>query len=182
MAEDRPREAYDGQDITEKHSFDQLARGLASGTVTRGQALKLAGGALLGGLLASIPGVAWAQGERPCPPGTHRCPPGGPCVATGTPCPGGGCPDGLQRCGDTCLDLENDLLNCGGCGHQCPPEAYACEGGFCQIEVCSEGFTMCGSTCVDLQTDPSNCGACGRQCAPGDSCVGGLCQAGSPTA
>jgi hypothetical protein len=42
-------------------SFDNLAKGLASGTVSRRQALTWMGSALLGGVLASIPGVAWTQ-------------------------------------------------------------------------------------------------------------------------
>jgi hypothetical protein len=37
-------------------SFDELAKGLASGTVSRGKALRLVGGALLGTALASVPG------------------------------------------------------------------------------------------------------------------------------
>jgi hypothetical protein len=41
-------------------SFDELARGLASGSLTRGKALRLMGAALVGGALASIPGLAWA--------------------------------------------------------------------------------------------------------------------------
>ena len=40
-------------------SFDELAKGLASGSITRGRALRVAGGALLGAALASLPGVAW---------------------------------------------------------------------------------------------------------------------------
>jgi len=46
-AEGLPREVRDQEDITEEHSFDQLARGLASGAVSRGQALRMLGGALL---------------------------------------------------------------------------------------------------------------------------------------
>jgi hypothetical protein len=48
-AEDLPREDHDQEDITEQHSFDELARRLASGTVSRRSALRLLGGALLGG-------------------------------------------------------------------------------------------------------------------------------------
>lgn len=45
-----------------KHSLDELAKGLASGSITRGQLLKFGGAALLGGALsASFPGVALAQ-------------------------------------------------------------------------------------------------------------------------
>jgi hypothetical protein len=38
---------------TTESSFDELTRGLASGTLSRGRALKLMGAALLGGTLAS---------------------------------------------------------------------------------------------------------------------------------
>ena len=39
---------------THERSLDELARGLASGTLSRGKALKLMGAALLGGTLASL--------------------------------------------------------------------------------------------------------------------------------
>jgi hypothetical protein len=52
--EDRSREAYNKQDIIEEHSFDQLARGLASERVSRKQALRAIGASLLGGALLSI--------------------------------------------------------------------------------------------------------------------------------
>jgi hypothetical protein len=45
---------------TAEHSFDDLARGLASGSISRGKALRLLGGALAGAALASVPGVGWA--------------------------------------------------------------------------------------------------------------------------
>jgi hypothetical protein len=38
--------------------FDAVAKGLASGTVSRGQALRWMGGALVGAALASVPRVA----------------------------------------------------------------------------------------------------------------------------
>src|SRR5215212_6684309 len=44
-----------------EHSFDELAKGLANRSLSRGDALKWAGRALAGGLLAAIPGIAWAQ-------------------------------------------------------------------------------------------------------------------------
>jgi hypothetical protein len=49
------------------HSFDELTRGLASGTLSRGKALKLMGAALVGGTLASIPGIAGAAPKPKCP-------------------------------------------------------------------------------------------------------------------
>ena len=42
-------------------SLDELAKGLATGTLSRGKALRLMGAALVGGTLASIPGIAWAK-------------------------------------------------------------------------------------------------------------------------
>jgi hypothetical protein len=40
------------------HSFDELTRGLASGSLSRRKVLRLMGAALVGGALASIPGIA----------------------------------------------------------------------------------------------------------------------------
>jgi hypothetical protein len=64
-------------------SFDNLAKGLAEERVSRGKALKLVGAAILGGLLASIPGVALAAPQtcvtcvcgtgRPCNPKSSTC-------------------------------------------------------------------------------------------------------------
>src|SRR5215216_1672878 len=45
-------------------SLDELAKGLASGTLSRGKAIRLVGGALLGAALGSFPGVAWADDCR----------------------------------------------------------------------------------------------------------------------
>jgi hypothetical protein len=50
-----------------EESLDEVAKGLAEGTISRGKAIKLSGAALLGsiGLLSLIPGVAGAD-EGPC--------------------------------------------------------------------------------------------------------------------
>ena len=50
------------------HSFDELAMGLAEGTVSRRKALRLMGAALVGGALASFPGAAWGArgGNNAC--------------------------------------------------------------------------------------------------------------------
>jgi hypothetical protein len=45
---------------TRESSLDELAKGLASGTVSRGKALRWMGGALVGAAVASVPGGAWA--------------------------------------------------------------------------------------------------------------------------
>ena len=72
---------------TRESSFDALTKGLASGNVSRGKALRLMGAALLGGTLASIPGVAFAA--NPCPSPRIKC--RGECCAPGvTSCVGTG--------------------------------------------------------------------------------------------
>ena len=48
-----------------EHSLDELARGLASGNLSRAKALKLMGATLVGGALASIPGIASAKPNKP---------------------------------------------------------------------------------------------------------------------
>jgi hypothetical protein len=75
------------EDHTAEHSFDELARGLASGSVSRGKALRLMGAALVGGALASIPGVAQAI-HQPCPETTFQCGSGHDrtCCPTGWSC------------------------------------------------------------------------------------------------
>ena len=55
-------------------SFDELAIGLSNGTLSRGKALRLMGAALVGGALASIPGIAWA---KPKPADATQPPTGG---------------------------------------------------------------------------------------------------------
>jgi hypothetical protein len=99
----------------EEHSFDYLARGLASSTISRGKALKLAGAALLGS--AAVPflaGTAQAKKhhhkkkkKKKCKQGTHLCvnPHDGSkhCCPKGTTCcvAGSGvacCQPGIQLC------------------------------------------------------------------------------------
>src|SRR5215216_3063011 len=48
----------------EEGFFDELARGLADGSLTRGKALRLMGAALVGGTLGSL-GIGEAAADRP---------------------------------------------------------------------------------------------------------------------
>src|SRR5829696_8493207 len=48
------------------HYFDELSRGLASGDISRRKALRLLGATLVGGAVASIPGVAQAAPQDTC--------------------------------------------------------------------------------------------------------------------
>ena len=60
-------------------SFDELTKVLATGPVPRRKALRWMGGALIGAVLASVPGAAWAN-ER--------------------------CSEGQTHCGDRCVNLQ----------------------------------------------------------------------------
>ncbi len=94
------RLATNNQPVRSENSLDELAKGLANRSVSRRGALKLVGGTILGGLLASIPGVAWAA--PPCPSGV-TCGPlpgerGGPvCCAIGENCVNGRCQTPLEQ-------------------------------------------------------------------------------------
>jgi hypothetical protein len=95
-------------------SFDELARELAGG-VSRRKALKLLGGALVGAVLASVPGVAWAAkgGNSACakfcrenfPPGRER----GECIRAGERGEGPCFEDGTECVSDelTCFTPES---------------------------------------------------------------------------
>jgi len=151
-------------------SFDELAKELAEGKLSRRNALRWIGGTLVGSLLASIPGVALAtpQGQ---PPGGQNCPPG------------------RVKCQGDCVDRSSDPNNCGQCRNICSP-SQVCENGTCVSAsppaACPEGIppgTSCGplnqgqcftnvvgggSTCVCQLTTASTC----LSCPPGtEACV-----------
>src|SRR5215208_973392 len=89
-----------------ERSFDALATGLASGSISRGRALKLMGAALLGGALSFIPKVAEAAPLRKCDR-AGECQNGSCCGRTATTdgkcCGGGtfgvGCTAAAKGCG-----------------------------------------------------------------------------------
>jgi hypothetical protein len=135
-------------------SLDELAKGLASGTLSRGKALRWMGGALLGAALASFPGVALANDDcrrlgRECRRDSQCC--SGNCVRRGDDkvC---GCPEGKRRCGDRCVNLQRNERHCGRCGNRCA-EGEQCVGGMCTPTcaqngaTCTEGTQCCSGIC-----------------------------------
>ena len=137
-------------------SLDELSKGLASGDVSRRRALRLLGGALVGGALASLPGVAWAQGggnsacvrccKRAFEPGEKITVRGrersarGYCISQSAknrecyvPCEDNGngdCPYGEELCGGECV------LKC--------PEGQVRDFSTC---VCGGGEPICDPPC-----------------------------------
>src|SRR5829696_6344660 len=134
---------------TPDRSFDELAKGLADGTLSRGRALRLMGAALVGAAAASISGVAWAappEGRgRPCPKGEIKC---------RNTCCG---PEDLC-CRGACTNVSFNRLNCGRCGKEC-----------------AEGEDCCTGRCVPLNTT-EHCSGCFAGCHPAEICVNGTCQ------
>jgi hypothetical protein len=136
-------------------SLDELAKGLASGNLSRAKALKLMGATLVGGALASIPGIAWA---KPKPNGVkcnhnHQCASelcvDGVCGPACTPNTEA-CTSGTQCCSGNCKG--------GTCVASCiPPSATLCTPGSCP-SAC-----FCGS-------EPSGAQYCGRS-VTSTSCV-----------
>jgi len=99
--------------------FDNLAKALATKSISRRDALKWVGGALLGGWLASIPARAFAA--PPPLPGSSSLSPQAQGLVTGPgiPSKGRSCPPGLTYCRGKCFDLSSDPCNCGACGNVC---------------------------------------------------------------
>jgi hypothetical protein len=127
----------------EKNSFDELAKGLATGTLTRVQALKLLGGAVLGAMLVPLfPERASAD---------HSDEDG--CQGLSKPC-GSTCCGVAEECCDgvVCCDPGKDC-----CAGACCEVGKVCVGGYC---ACAPGTTECGSDCCDPATEI--CGEDGR--------------------
>jgi hypothetical protein len=135
---------------TTESSLDELARGLATGTLSRGKALRWMGGALLGAALASFPGVAWANDcrrlGRQCRRDSQCC--SRNCIRRGDDkvC---ACPEGKSRCNDRCVNLDRNENHCGECFNQCPEGQECVEGecGGCPGTPLTEGECNCASIC-----------------------------------
>ena len=71
-----------------------------------------------------------------------------------------------EQCGEQCVDLQTDRLNCGSCGHVCPNADHgqgACEEGICGLD-CDEGWwdvdgvwdNGCEYSCTYVSNDTCN--------------------------
>jgi hypothetical protein len=148
-------------------SLDELAKGLATGTVSRGKAIRWMGGALLGAALASLPGVAWADGcrglGRACRRDSQCC--SSNCIGRGDDkvC---GCRAGQTLCKKPrgegrCVNLKTNERHCGAeCGSSppaCPPEQDNCctciyrnPTTSARVSTCSAPFPGDVAACVAL--------------------------------
>jgi hypothetical protein len=145
-------------------SLDELSKELATGTLSRGKAIRWMGGALLGAALASFPGVAWANDcrrlGRECRRDSQCC--SRNCIRRGDDkvC---GCPEGKTRCNDRCVNLERNENHCGSCFNRCE------EGEECVDSACTPTCAQNGSIC-----------SANDQCCSG-RCAGGMCAEPCPS-
>src|SRR3712207_6240589 len=114
----RDREVTLQQERTADGPFDELAKGLASDSISRRRVLRLMGSALVGAAMASIPGLAQAapaEGRgRPCPKGQIKC--RDTCCSS----PEDRC------CHGVCTNIVFDRSNCGRCGNECAAGEGCC--------------------------------------------------------
>jgi hypothetical protein len=104
-----------------EHTLENLSRMLADESVSRARALRLLGAAVVGGLLASIPGGAKAA----------------PVVCGGT---------SPQECGQTCCTAEQVCCGHGANAYCCPSGATCCQKGQTfrfGRRCCPPGFPIC---------------------------------------
>lgn len=86
--------------------------------------------------------------------------------------PANGCVDRLDACEGSCVDLQQDPENCGGCGQVCG-DAQECAAGTC-VDPCERG-DRCGLECVDTSQSRRHCGGCNQACVRGQECRAGAC-------
>jgi hypothetical protein len=103
-----------------EHTLDNLSRMLADESVSRARALRLLGAALVGGLLASIPGGAKAA------PVDCTLFPGFP-----------------QQCGKQCCTADQVCCGHGANAYCCPSGATCCQKGRDDRFCCPPGSICC---------------------------------------
>ena len=162
-----------------EHSFDELARGLANGSISRRKAIRLMGAALVGGTLASFPGGAWAAkgGRSSCAkfcqslfgantPEEAECVSAartgqGPCFTCTTETGCGPnftkppCSEGPYSC-DRCSCCTSIAGSCGSNGECC---SGRCVSGTCAAP-CTAGRVLLSN------------GTCAKPCAVHEDCPG----------
>jgi hypothetical protein len=142
---------------TTNRSFDELARGLASGEFSRRKALRLMGGLLVGSALGSIPGVAWADDDR--------------------------CSEGQTRCGERCVNLQRNERHCGSCSNRCRSTQTCCNGRCVNLQRNERHCGSCSNRCEEGQECVE--GVCGQaclsnslSCTDGSQCCSNNCDSG----
>jgi hypothetical protein len=147
---------------TTNRYFDELASGLATGSISRGKALRLMGAALVGGTLTSF-GIGGVAGADLCKPNGRACKKDSQCCS-GT-CSNGTCAPfnpNPECIGSMC----GNVVPCSSSNPDCVCTTLATGGGFCV-----PGSTECGIV-----------GQCGPnfECPEGSVCVLNTCCPDAP--
>ena len=168
---------------TRERSFDELARGLASGSISRGRALRLIGAAVVGGVLASLGIGEAAAAPGGCKRNGKHCTRNDQCCSLNCDSSSGTCAAAPPTCvsdggactadGQCCTGLLCDNGKCATCrsnGGSCASHAECCSsafGGGCRNSTCVESCIQPSLTPCD-PNDPSACGApdSGCNCLP----------------
>jgi hypothetical protein len=135
-------------------SFDELAKAMASGTVSRRKALRLMGAALVGGTLASL-GIGEAAADL--------CKRNGKVCKKNTQCCSGNCSKSGTSSSGTCADAPP---TCGAIGATCSVNTDCCSG------RCASG--VCAEPCPSDRVLLSN-GSCARSCTSVNECLAAGC-------
>jgi hypothetical protein len=148
--------------------FDDLARGLADGTLTRGKALRLMGAALVGGALGSVGIGAEASADNLCKPNGKKCNKANQCCSGN--CSGGTCQartttTTTTTSTSTTTSSTTSTTTTPGC---IPDESICSTNGQCCSGYCA------GGTCAPCPADRvvlSN-GSCVKPCGDFTDCAG----------
>jgi hypothetical protein len=181
-------------------SFDDLARGLADGSITRGKAIRLMGAALVGGALGSL-GIGEAAAD---PPGCKR---NGKTCTRNEQCCSGNCSGVSCQAQSTTTTTSTSTTStsttttstttpmCLPSGNfRCTADTQCCSG-ICNEFVGFPGFLQCnecrspGGSCADgeqccnngfCQANGTCCGGIGDTCLFDADCCGGSCSNQGP--
>ena len=139
-----------------ERSFDALARGLASGDMSRRRALRLMGAALVGGTLASL-GIGEAAADQ--------CKPEGKACKKHTQCCSGNCSGGTCACQPNEGTCTGDSQCCSGncddefsvCLPPTGPDLVMCE--------CNDSTTITRCSSIDCFSGAQLVSVCAAVCA-----------------
>jgi hypothetical protein len=142
---------------TTNRYFDELASGLASGSISRGKALRLMGAALVGGMLASL-GIGEASADL--------CKPNGKACKKNSQCCSGNCANG------TCAQF----IGCDPQGGICDSLTFCNNNRNCLCLQTAEGSGICWNAAASQPCDAYQICTTSLDCPTGQLCtVNGCC-------
>jgi hypothetical protein len=146
----------------DSRAFDELSRRLAEKT-SRGRALKLFGGALVGTFVGAGSASAGGPPQKHCKFARYSCRRNIDCCSNNC-CNRICCDDGMTCCGGECIRCP--------AGQTVDPNTCECVGGT-PGPVCGNGVCESGESCTSC---PQDCGDCPPTCPNGVCDAGETCQ------